>query len=67
MHMMKTTIVKITSYAPAKEAVTRNANIVTFFNLSHYWGGQLAQVRKSANITRGLCTNTKSRFYTLVL
>lgn len=64
---MNTTIGKITSYESAKDTVTRNSKIVTFFNSSHYWGGQLDHIRKSLKITRGLRTNTESRFYALIL
>ncbi|EDR12208.1 uncharacterized protein LACBIDRAFT_311349 [Laccaria bicolor S238N-H82] len=41
--------------------------IVSFFNSSHYWGGQLEKICKENGVTCGLKTNTESRFYALIL
>lgn len=38
---MNTAIGKITSHATMKPVVKANTQIVSFFNSSHYWGGQL--------------------------
>jgi hypothetical protein len=43
-----------------KQVATKSAQIVYYFNLTHYWGGQLDKEAKSLNITQGLKTNMKS-------
>ncbi|KAF8162669.1 ribonuclease H-like domain-containing protein [Crassisporium funariophilum] len=60
MHGINTIIGKIA-------VITKNSRIVLFFNSSHYWGGQLELVAKGKGVTRGLKTNTKLRFYALIL
>lgn len=50
-----------------KSTASKNARIVSFFNSSHYWGGQLDILAKEGNVTRSLKTNTESRFYALIL
>ncbi|KAG1774943.1 hypothetical protein EV702DRAFT_973940 [Suillus placidus] len=47
--------------------VTKATRVVTFFNGSHYWGGQLKEQAKKDGINRGLKKNCKSRWYALVL
>ncbi|KIK00940.1 hypothetical protein K443DRAFT_132504 [Laccaria amethystina LaAM-08-1] len=54
-------------YPTIKKTVTSNSRIVSFFNASHYWGGQLEIVAKENKVTHGLKTNTESRFYVLIL
>lgn len=67
MHSINTIIGKIVSYPSIKKTVTSNSRIVSFFNSSHYWGGQLKIIAKENKVTRGLKTNTESRFYALIL
>jgi hypothetical protein len=50
-----------------KSTLKKNAHIVTFFNSSHYWGGQLKALAKSLNVTRGLVDNSETRWYTVIL
>ena len=67
MHGINTIIGKVVAFLSAKQAVSKNLWIVTFFNASHYWGGQLKEVASSKGVNRGLKTNTESRFYALIL
>ncbi|RDB15798.1 hypothetical protein Hypma_003642 [Hypsizygus marmoreus] len=67
MHGINTTLGKISSYPSIKSMITKNSRIVSFFNSSHYWGGQLDVVAKEKGVTRKLKTNTESRFYALIL
>ena len=41
--------------------------IVTFFNNSHYWGGQLKEESKRLKINCSLKKNVETRFYSLSL
>ncbi|KAF9521622.1 ribonuclease H-like domain-containing protein [Crepidotus variabilis] len=50
-----------------KEAISKNTRIVSFFNSSHYWGGQLTTAAEARGIKWSLKTLTESRFYALVL
>ena len=67
MHSINTIIGKIVSYPSVKKTIISNSRIVSFFNSSHYWGGQLEKICKENGVTRGLKTNTESRFYALIL
>jgi len=67
MHGINTIIGKVVAYPRIKDAITKNSRIVTFFNASHYWGGQLDLAATKKGVTRGLKTNTESRFYALIL
>ena len=67
MHAINTIIGKIVAFPSAKQAVSKNTRIVTFFNTSHYWGGQLEAVASSKEVTWGLKTNTESHFYAPIL
>ncbi|KAF9455585.1 ribonuclease H-like domain-containing protein [Collybia nuda] len=67
MHGINTIVGKIAAWPRIKETISKNSCIVTFFNSSHYWGGQLQNKAKAHNITRKLKTNTESWFYALVL
>lgn len=64
---MNTAIGKITSHATMKPVVKANTRIVSFFNSSHYWGGQLTQLATTHGIKRSLQINTESRWYALIL
>lgn len=50
-----------------KEASRKNTRLVSFFNSSHYWGGQLEEVAKELGVKRGLEISTESQWYALVL
>jgi len=67
MHGVNTIIGKITTFPPIKATITKNSIIVSFFNSSHYWGGQLEELSKGKEVTRGMKTNTESWFYSLIL
>ena len=47
MHGINTIIGKVVAFPSAKKAVSKNSRIVTFFNASHYWGGQLEEIASS--------------------
>ncbi|KAF8122146.1 hypothetical protein EV363DRAFT_1145062, partial [Boletus edulis] len=67
LHGLNTMIGEICSHPWMKQNVTKATRIVTFFNGSHYWGGQLKQVAKEYNVTRTLKKNCESRWYALIL
>lgn len=50
-----------------KAVITKATRIVSFFNTSHYWGGQLEQEAKKRDVTRGLKQNVETRWYSLAL
>jgi len=50
-----------------KHIVTWATCIVTFFNNSHYWGGQLKEQAKKDNVKRTLKKNCETRWYALIL
>lgn len=50
-----------------KKNVTKATRVVTFFNGSHYWGGQLKEQAKIDNVKRRLKKNCESRWYALIL
>jgi hypothetical protein len=50
-----------------KKTVSQANRTVTFFNGSHYWGGQLKDEAKRLKVTRGLKKNCESRWYALIL
>ncbi|KAJ3978219.1 hypothetical protein F5890DRAFT_1372506, partial [Lentinula detonsa] len=66
-HLLNTTVGEILSYKPAKAQASRANRIVTFFNGSHFWGGQLKVLALADAITRGLKRNCESRWYALIL
>jgi len=65
LHGLNTIIGEITSYPAMKKIVSKTTRIVTFFNSSHYWGGQLNVEVKKENITRKMKQNCESRWYAL--
>lgn len=67
MHGINNIVGKVVAYPKAKAVIIKNSRIVSFFNLSHYWGGQLDIIARGKGITRKLKTNTESQFYSLVL
>lgn len=50
-----------------KKIISRCTRIVSFFNSSHYWGGQLSNEAKKAGIKRALQKHTETRWYSLIL
>ncbi|KAJ7666864.1 ribonuclease H-like domain-containing protein [Mycena polygramma] len=67
LHSLNTVVGEICAYPLIKAIVTKANRAVTFFNGSHYWGGQLKVEAKRLNISRGLKKNCESRWYALVL
>ena len=64
---MNTIIGKICAFPAMKATITKSARIVTYFNSSHYWGGQLESIAATQNVTHSLKTNTETQWYSLIL
>ncbi|KAJ7801203.1 ribonuclease H-like domain-containing protein [Mycena olivaceomarginata] len=67
LHSLNTLVGEICSYPVMKKIISKANQCVTFFNGSHYWGGQLKEEAKRLKITRGLKKNYESRWYALIL
>jgi hypothetical protein len=67
LHGLNMILGKIASYPTMKQVATKSACIVSYFNSSHYWGGQLDMEARSLGVSRSLKTNTKTRWYALIL
>jgi uncharacterized membrane protein len=67
LHGINTIIGEICAYPAMKKIISKTTRIVTFFNNSHYWGGQLNDEAKKENITRKMKQNCESRWYALML
>ncbi|GLB43923.1 hypothetical protein LshimejAT787_1501070 [Lyophyllum shimeji] len=67
LHQLNTLIGEICAFPAMKKAITQATRAVTFFNSSHYWGGQVKDEAKLVKVTRGLKKNCKSRFYAITL
>ena len=67
LHGLNTTIGKIISHPIAKRSISQCTRITSFFNGSHYWGGQLKKLAKEHNILSGLKTHTDSRRYSFIV
>ncbi|KAG2126392.1 hypothetical protein BD769DRAFT_1628434 [Suillus cothurnatus] len=67
LHSLNTIIGEICAHPFMKQHVTKATQVVTFFNGSHYWGGQLKEQAKKDGINHGLKKNCESRWYALVL
>ncbi|KAJ7602520.1 ribonuclease H-like domain-containing protein [Mycena rosella] len=67
LHGLNTIIGKIVAFPGIKKIITATATIVTFFNSSHYWGGQLEEEAKAFKVGRSLKSRTESRWYSLIL
>jgi hypothetical protein len=50
-----------------KKVITKATRIVTFFNNSHYWGGQLDLEAKKEKINCKMKKNCESCWYALIL
>ncbi|KAF8956104.1 ribonuclease H-like domain-containing protein [Flammula alnicola] len=67
LHQLNTLIGEICAYPPMKKIITQATRTVTFFNSSHYWGGQMKEEAQNCKVTRGLKKNCESRFYAISL
>lgn len=67
LHQMNTTIGKICTFSEMKKIISKANRIVSFFNSSHYWGGQLKEEALRNNVSRGLKRSVDTRFYSLSL
>ncbi|KIK14928.1 hypothetical protein PISMIDRAFT_641921 [Pisolithus microcarpus 441] len=67
LHGMNTIIGEICSFPWMKQNIAKATKVVTFFNNSHYWGGQLKDQATRDNITHTLKQNCESRWYALIL
>ncbi|KAJ7208281.1 ribonuclease H-like domain-containing protein [Mycena pura] len=66
-HQNNTLVGEICRFPAAKSALQRANRVVTFFNSSHYWGGQLKLIAIAEKVTRGLKKNCESRWYAVIL
>ncbi|KAJ7069348.1 ribonuclease H-like domain-containing protein [Mycena amicta] len=66
-HQLNTLIGEICRFPAAKAAFLKGNRVVTFFNGSHYWGGQLKIAALAEEITRGLKKDCASRWYALIV
>jgi hypothetical protein len=64
---MNTLLGEIFSHGPMKKILSKTTRIVSFFNSSHFWGGQLSDEAKKLGVTRKLKQNCETRFYALIL
>ncbi|KAJ3501877.1 hypothetical protein NMY22_g18775 [Coprinellus aureogranulatus] len=67
LHGLNTLVGRITAFPDIKPIITKCAWIVSYFNSSHYWGGQLKLEAQQDKITRKLQMKTETRWYSLVL
>ncbi|KAL7281205.1 hypothetical protein ACG7TL_004513 [Trametes sanguinea] len=67
LHVLNTNVGKVTDYPAIKATISVNAKIVSFFNSSHYWGGQLDIIRAQLKLKSKLKTHTATRWYSLIL
>ncbi|KIK78108.1 hypothetical protein PAXRUDRAFT_17058 [Paxillus rubicundulus Ve08.2h10] len=67
LHSLNTLIGDIVTYPVMKKTITQTTQIVSFFNASHYWGGQLNDKSRKLDIKQRLKQNCESHFYALIL
>ncbi|EJF63824.1 hypothetical protein DICSQDRAFT_145296 [Dichomitus squalens LYAD-421 SS1] len=67
LHGLNTIIGEISTFAKMKQVIKKVTEVVTFFNRSHYWGGQLKGEALKHGIKTSLKQNCESRWYALVL
>ncbi|KIN93549.1 hypothetical protein M404DRAFT_11402 [Pisolithus tinctorius Marx 270] len=67
LHSLNTVIGDIVTCPLMKKVITRTTHVATFFNSSHYWGGQLNDEAKRLGVRQRLKQNCESHFYTLIL
>ncbi|KDQ15260.1 hypothetical protein BOTBODRAFT_108857 [Botryobasidium botryosum FD-172 SS1] len=66
LHKLNTIIGKMLAFPAMKNVIRQNAKIVSFFNGSHYWGGQLHTTATCLGVNQTLKTHTDSQWYSLV-
>jgi hypothetical protein len=64
---MNTLLGEIFSHAPMKKILSKTTRIVSFFDSSHFWGGQLSNEAKNLGVIRKLKQNCETCFYALIL
>ncbi|KAG2336964.1 hypothetical protein BDR05DRAFT_978652 [Suillus weaverae] len=67
LHSMNTLLGEIFLHGPMKKILSKTTRIVSFFNSSHYWGGQLNDEAKKVGVTHKLKQNCETHFYALIL
>ncbi|KAF8551001.1 hypothetical protein OG21DRAFT_1418728 [Imleria badia] len=67
LHGVNIIISEICSFLWLKKTTTKTTRIVTFFNNSHYWGGQLKEKAARQDVKCSLKKNCKSCWYALIL
>ncbi|KAE9397467.1 hypothetical protein BT96DRAFT_860176, partial [Gymnopus androsaceus JB14] len=67
LHTANTAVGEICAFPTIKKVISAANKVVTFFDSSHYWGGQLVEEAKKINITRKLKKNCESRWYAITL
>jgi len=67
LHGLNTIIGEIVAYPAMKKIVAKVTRIVSFFNNSHYWGGQLDAEAKKQNVHQRMKQNCDTRWYALIL
>ncbi|KAI6008123.1 hypothetical protein F5J12DRAFT_679022, partial [Pisolithus orientalis] len=67
LHSLNTLIGDIVACPLMKKVMMKTTHVVTFFNSSHYWGGQLNDKAKRLGIRQRLKQNCESHFYALIL
>ncbi|KAI6130724.1 hypothetical protein EDD16DRAFT_1470093 [Pisolithus croceorrhizus] len=67
LHGMNMIIGEICSFPWMKWNIAKVTKVMSFFNSSHYWGGQLKDQAVRDNITCTLKQNCESHWYALTL
>lgn len=68
LHGLNTIVGKIVSYPKVKKVILNTNKVSTFFNSSHYWGGQeLEEAQTRWGIKQRLKTHTETRWYSLII
>ncbi|KIO06269.1 hypothetical protein M404DRAFT_138850 [Pisolithus tinctorius Marx 270] len=67
LHGINNIIGKICAHPQMKQVIAQATCIVSFFNNSHYWGGQLKEQARKDGIRRTLKQNCKTQWYALIL
>ncbi|KAI0082441.1 hypothetical protein K474DRAFT_1694307 [Panus rudis PR-1116 ss-1] len=67
LHKLNTIIGHILDHPEAKVIISQASRIVSFFNGSHFWGGQLKSAAANDNVKQKLRTHTESRWYSLII
>ncbi|KAL1685827.1 ribonuclease H-like domain-containing protein [Schizophyllum commune] len=68
LHGSNNIVGEIAKFPEAKALISKNTSIVTFFNGSHYWGGQLMEDAAERKLNaRSLKKNCETRWYAITL